>query len=150
MSTLELSNPAGPKSTQEIQSNEASSSSKQETGPATGFKYALWRVWSSLVYAWDCFDRFAGYWIGLDVPKYQWAILEYERRKREEEEAVLQGAAVQQQADQDQRLEAGDIPEGQAPPTEVMQPLPGRAPRQQQAPHPHEFTEISLNSPDKS
>lgn len=33
--------------------------------------------------AWRCFDRNVGWFIGLDNSKYQWAVVEYQRRKQE-------------------------------------------------------------------
>jgi hypothetical protein len=39
--------------------------------------------------AWVRFDKIAGYWLGLDTPKYHWAILEHQRRLKEEEDAIL-------------------------------------------------------------
>ena len=41
--------------------------------------------------AWDRFDRFAGYWLGLDTPKYQKYILEHERLLRLEEQEAMHG-----------------------------------------------------------
>lgn len=32
--------------------------------------------------AWACFDKHAGYWLGLDVPKYAWAIHAHEAQVR--------------------------------------------------------------------
>ncbi|KAF5834884.1 hypothetical protein DUNSADRAFT_8188 [Dunaliella salina] len=48
-----------------------------------------WRVWESLKNAWFWFDKHAGYWLGLDVPKYAWAISEHYRLLKEGEESVF-------------------------------------------------------------
>ncbi|GFH19594.1 uncharacterized protein HaLaN_16561, partial [Haematococcus lacustris] len=51
------------------------------------------RIFTALRNAWNCFDRVVGRAIGLDVPKYAWAIAEHQRLLREEEDAVLNGSA---------------------------------------------------------
>ena len=48
--------------------------------------------------AWDRFDRFAGYWLGLDTPKYQKYILEHERLLRLEEQEAMHGKEAEAQA----------------------------------------------------
>lgn len=46
-------------------------------------------MWESLKSAWAWFDKNAGYWLGLDVPKYAWAISEHNRLLKEGEESVF-------------------------------------------------------------
>ena len=49
--------------------------------------------------AWKCFDKHAGYWLGLDTPKYQRYILERERMLRMEEREAMHGEEAMKQSE---------------------------------------------------
>ncbi|KAG2491766.1 hypothetical protein HYH03_009927 [Edaphochlamys debaryana] len=60
------------------------------SGQTTNAQQRTWAGLGSGVLAglhrgWMCFDSWAGWLIGLDNSKYQWAVAQYELEKREEE-----------------------------------------------------------------
>ncbi|GAX81717.1 hypothetical protein CEUSTIGMA_g9145.t1 [Chlamydomonas eustigma] len=71
----------------------------------TGFISLAQKIWTSMCTAWERFDKFAGYWLGLDTPKYQWAILEHQRRLKEEEDAILREESTLVKAALDEQME---------------------------------------------
>ncbi|KAG2448499.1 hypothetical protein HYH02_006390 [Chlamydomonas schloesseri] len=58
----------------------AFTSREQRTWSAFG-----WHIAARLQAAWACFDKWAGWFIGLDNSPYQWAVAEYQLQKAEEE-----------------------------------------------------------------
>lgn len=68
---------------------------------SSGWSGFAWRcagtTWVNMCSAWQCFDRVAGRLLGLDVPKYQWAILEHDIRMQEEEEFLANNGLQRKQ-----------------------------------------------------
>ncbi|GFR39668.1 hypothetical protein Agub_g139 [Astrephomene gubernaculifera] len=88
--------------------------SKQENEePRTwqGFGQA---VLGNLHRGWMCFDKWAGWLIGLDNSKYQWAVAEYHLQKQEEEREVARHLRAEDHVRQnmEEGLQPGAAAEG--------------------------------------
>jgi len=68
---------------------------------------ASWFACHIIIAAWKCFDKHAGYWLGLDTPKYQRYIDIRERTLRMEEHEAMHGEEATKQSEKVSGLHLG-------------------------------------------